>query len=423
MKKWLALIITVCLLGAMFAGCAKSQTTAQETAEVTRGDLTISVSVSGNLEMPHKSDLSFGTTGTVKEVICDEGDEVSEGQVLAKLDAQSLELNVAMRQAEYDMALARHEMSQIEYDMAENRLEQTIYPHYTNTYATDLPGTWIALDEAQDNLKEAQELLKQGKTEEALALLKLVEASLTKAQRKSQSRPWALPLSVKLVELQVDEAKVALDVAKLQVDEAKAALDMAKADLAKAIITAPFDGVVTGVKINEGQQLSAMTYANPAICLVDTSEIKMDGVIDEIDISKVKLNQEAAITLDALPDKEAKGKITFISQAGTVRAGVVSYKTTITLENPDKELRDGMSATADIVIERRGNVLLIPNRAIQGSLENPWVEVIAGEQTEKRQVTLGLSNGVSTEVLSGLAEGEKVVLPRVAQFPFMPFGG
>jgi multidrug efflux pump subunit AcrA (membrane-fusion protein) len=93
------------------------------------------------------------------------------------------------------------------------------------------------------------------------------------------------------------------------------------------------------------------------------------------------------------------------------------------LENPDEELRDGMSATAEIILDRRENVLLIPNRAIQGSPDNPWLEVLVGERTEKRQVTLGLSDGVNTEVLSGLEEGEDVVLPRVTQFPFMPFGG
>ena len=405
-RKWLALIV-ICLIGAVFTGCAKSQNAVQETAVVTRGDLIISASVSGNLEMPRKTDLSFGTTGMVEGVLVDEGDSIVKGQVLAKLDARSLELTVKMAQAGCETA-------QAEYEMAENRLMQTIYPHYTRTYATDLPGVWLALEEAQDNLEEAQRLLEEGKAEEACVLLELVEEGLEKAQKKSQARVWALPLSVKLAELQVDQAKAALDAAKLE-------LAKARLELTKATIIAPFDGLVTDIYINEGLQLSAMTYANPAICLIDISKIEMNGVIDEIDVSKVKLGQEAIITLDALPDKEVKGKVTFISQAGTVQAGVVSYKATITLENPDKELRDGMSATAEIVIDRRENVLLLPNRAIQGSWDNPWVEVVVGEQIEKREITLGLSDGINTGVLSGLKEGERVVLPPVSQFPFMPF--
>jgi RND family efflux transporter MFP subunit len=285
----------------------------------------------------------------------------------------------------------------------------TIFPHYAFTRAVDLPGTWLALDQAQGELKEAQELLEQGKTEEAQALLEQVKDSLDKAQDRCESRMWAIPLSVKLLELQLDEAK--------------AARDMAKAELAKATISAPFDGIVAGIEIKEGEQLSAMAYANPAICVIDTSEIKLSGYIDEIDISRVRLGQEASISLDALPGKELTGNVTFISQAGTSQMGVVSYKTTITLQNPDEELRDGMSATADIITDRRENVLLIPNRAIQGSLANPYVEVVTEGITEQRNITLGLSDGWNTEVLSGLEEGEKVVLPAASQFPFMPFGG
>ncbi len=408
MKKWLSLIVAICLVSAVFTGCASSESDAQETAEVTRGDLVVSVSVSGNLEMPHKTDLSFGTTGMVAEVLVDEGDKVVKGQLLAKLEASSLELSV-------EMAQDRCEAAQVEYEIAENKLVETIYPHYTSIYATDLPGAWLALEEAQDNLKEAQELLGQGKTEEAQALLDLVESSITKAQEKSQSRTWAVPLSVKLLELQMDGAKAALDIAKLE-------LAKARVELGKATITASFDGIVTDIYINEGQQLSSMTYANPAICLLDPSEIKMNGVIDEMDISKLKLGQEADIILDALPDKEVKGRVTFVSQAGTVQAGVVSYKTIITLENPGEQLRDGMSATAEIIIDRHENVLLIPNRAIQGSWDSPWVEVLADEQVEQRPVELGLSDGIKTEVLSGLEEGESVIFPE-SQLPFRMFGG
>jgi len=405
MKKWLALIMTVCLLVGASAGCTGSQSPPQETAPVTRGDVVIGASVSGNLEMPHKTDLSFGTTGVVEEIMVNEGDEVTEGQLLAQLDARSLELNV-------EMAQARCRTAQAEYEMAENRLMQTIYPHYTSIYATDLPGAWFALDEAQNNLEEAQRLLEEGKVEESRVLLELVEASLEKAQRKSQDRAWALPLSVKLMELQVDQAEAALDAAKLE-------LAKAELELAKATITASFAGVVTNVDVKAGERTSA---AIPVISLVDPSKIEMNGVIDEIDVSKVKLGQESIITLDALPDKELRGKVTFVSQAGTVQAGVVSYKATITLESSNEELRDGMSATAEIVIDRHENVLLIPNRAIQGSWDSPWVEVVTDEQTEQRQVILGLSDGIDTEVLSGLEEGERVILAPVSQLPFMPFG-
>jgi len=394
MKKELALTIIACLVGVAFTGCMSSPTQSPETAEVVRGDLVISATVNGNLEMPRKVDLSFGTAGMVKEITVGEGDNVSKDQILARLDAPSLEANVKIRRAEYEIA---------EYNLLE-----TIYPYYTITYGTNLPGVWLALDKAQENLKEAQRLIKEGKNDQAQTLLNLLEEDLAEAQTDSQSRTWALPFSVKLAELQLDEAK--------------AALDIAEADLAKAAIVAPFDGIVAGIYISERQQLSTMTYTNPAIRLVDPSEIELNGVIDEMDISKAKFGQEVNIALDALPGREVKGKIVFISPVGTVQTGVVFYKTTIALLNPGKELKDGMSATAEIAIERRENVLMIPNRAIRGSLQNYWVEIVAGEQTEKRQITLGLSDGLNTEVLSGLEEGAKVVLPSASQSSFLSLG-
>jgi RND family efflux transporter MFP subunit len=377
MKKWLIVVTVICLVSVFFTGCGSLENEVQETAEAMRGDLVISVDVSGNLEMPRKVDLSFGTSGMVKAIMVEEGDRVVEGENLTKLDAPSLEASVAM---------------------AELNLEQTIYPYYSYTHARDVPGIWLALDEAKDDLEEAQELLDEGKIDEAQLLLEQVEQSLDKAKEKSKSRVWSLPLSVKMTELQLDQAQAELD---------------------KTIITAPFDGIVAAVYIREGQQLSAMTYANPAISLIDPSEIKMNGVIDEIDVPRVKLGQEAIVILDALPDKEVKGRITFISPESTTEVGVVFYKTTITLENPDEELKDGMSATAEIIIEQHDDVLLIPNRAIQGSWENPFVEVVTDEQIEKRQISIGLSDGIYAEVLSGLEEGEEVILPQASQLPFM----
>jgi HlyD family secretion protein len=83
----------------------------------------------------------------------------------------------------------------------------------------------------------------------------------------------------------------------------------------------------------------------------------------------------------------------------------------MTLEDSLAGLRDGMSATAEVIIERRDDVLLIPNRAVRGTLANPKVVVLVDGQQKEREITLGLTDGINTEVLSGLEEGEEVVLP------------
>jgi len=394
MKKKIALIITICVvvigivLGIVLTRGTSSEDT-PTTVMVTRGDIVKTVLVDGSLEMPNKAYLSFGATGTVTEVLVDKGDSVVEGQVLARLDARSLELSV--------------EVAQAQYETAQINLMKTIYPHYTKAWGADMPGVWLALDEAQDNLKQVQELLNEGKVEEAQVLLDLIEGNISKAEEKSLSRTFQLPWSVKLLELQSDIARANLESAKL--------------NLEKAVITATFDGVVADITITEGKEISTATLATPAISLVDTSDIEMSGFIDELDIAMMELDQEVNILLDALPDEEVKGEVTFISPVGTARAGVVFYDTTITLEGPVAEIRDGMSATAEVIIERRDDVLLIPNRANQGTQENPKVLVLVDEQVEEREITLGLTDGTNAEVLSGLEEGEKVVLHASGEQP------
>jgi len=401
MKKQPVIVAVLCLALVLSMGCAAAvQNQMPEIAQVTRGDLVIGISVNGNLEMPHKTDLSFGTTGVVQQVLVEEGDEIVEGQVLAQLDARALEFNVASAEAAYRMA--------------QINLMKTIYPAYTKTWGTDLPGVWLALREAKEHVKEVEELLREGEVEEAYVLLDMIEKNLSKAEEKSLATRWELPWDVRLLELQVDQARASLDAAKL--------------NLEKAQIVAPFDAVVADITVSEGKELSSMTYGNPAISLVDTSKIEMKGYIDEIDIAMVDLGHEAGVVVDALPDKDVRGRVTFISQIGTVQSGVVFYDTTISLVSPDTELRDGMSATAEIILQSRENVLLIPNRAIRGSLDHPVVAVAMTEtirskdDVEARPVTLGLSDGIYTEVLSGLQEGDRVVLPaeKNSSGPFHP---
>jgi RND family efflux transporter MFP subunit len=267
----------------------------------------------------------------------------------------------------------------------------------------DEPSLESSVEMAELQVEIVQEQVKAARAQYEIALINLDEPPPT--------------VSEDVLELQLDAAKASWETAKLNLEIAELSLESAELNLEKAVIVAPFDGVVADISITEGKEISAAALATPAISLVGTSEIEMRGFIDEIDVAMVQLGQEANILLDALPDEEVKGSVAFISPAGTIRAGVVSYDTTITLENPVAWLRDGMSATAEVIIERRDDVLMIPNRAIRGTLENPKVLVLVDEQVEEREITLGLTDGINTEVLSGLDEGEKVILPTSEERP------
>jgi RND family efflux transporter MFP subunit len=187
-----------------------------------------------------------------------------------------------------------------------------------------------------------------------------------------------------------------------------------KDELMKTEILAPFDGTVVDIGVKENDQLSSFDYSSKtAVYLVDTRTVEMDGVVDEIDIYKVKVGQEATIIVDALPDVELKGKVTFISPFGTQTAGVVEFPVKISLEPAEVELKGGLTATADIIVEKYENVLLVPNRSIKGSPGKYYVEVVIDEEkvtTEKRSVILGAQSDGFSEVVSGLSEGEKIIV-------------
>jgi RND family efflux transporter MFP subunit len=356
MKKRLAIIIICVVVIGIVLAVVLTRGDGHEatltTVNITRGDVVKTVLVDGSLVMPHKAYLSFDVTGTVEEVLVEEGNNVTKDRVLAKLDAPSLESSVEMAELQVEIAEEGVKQARARYEIAKDNLDQGVL----------------------------------GQTEDVL-------------------------------ELNVDIAKSGWESAKLNLEITKLSLESAERNLEKAVIVAPFDGVVTDISITEGEEISTATLATPAISLVDTGEIEMRGFIDEIDIAMVQVGQEANILLDALPDEEVNGEVAFISLVGVTQVGVVSYYTTITLENPGEDLRDGMTATAEVIIERRDDVLLIPNKALRGTWENPKVLVLVDEQAEEREITLGLTDGINTEVLSGLEEGEEVVLPTSGEQP------
>jgi HlyD family secretion protein len=217
----------------------------------------------------------------------------------------------------------------------------------------------------------------------------------------------------------------------LNLKKTQQALEKAKESLMKTEILAPFDGIIEDINLKQGDSIgqrfsvTGEPVESYVIRLVNTKDWKMDGVVDEVDIYKVKVGQEAIITVDALPNAEMRGKVTFISPFGTQTAGVVEFPVIISLEPSsvvatleavgakEDEKKGGLTATADIIVEKHENVLLVPNRSVKGSPGNYYVEVVTDEEkvtTEKRPVTLGAQSEQFSEVISGLSEGEKIIV-------------
>lgn len=375
MKRWkivVVLLLCLALTGAVaclpFGGRAVEQEVAPQLVEVVWGDLLVSVNGSGSIGVSNEAKVAFDGGGKVDKIYVDEGDVVKEGEALAVLvpvDTDALEL--ALAQAEVNLAQAEASLDQADAGQAQ---------------------AVAALGEANYNLAQLE---RYHATYEERRIAKL-QISAAESQ-------------VKAAEAQVKAAELAVDVAKQAVEEAASELET-------ETITAPFYGVVTSVYVEEGDIVPNPSMSQVAIVhLIDLTSMELSVDLDEIDVPGVTLDQRAIISVDALPELQLEGKVTHISPLPTVEAGVVQYKVKIGFDVPQGSgLKVGMSATADIIINERSGVLLVPNRAIkQDSQGNPVVWVMVGEQTEPRSVVVGISDGLQTEIVQGLSGGETVV--------------
>lgn len=406
-----SVLVLAFLVLVSFSACSKATENEQQLAKVTRGDLVVSVSADGNLSLPGDRKLTFGITGTVAKINVEEGDKVTKGQVLASLDTTSLELVV--RTAEVDL------------ETATNSYRKLTYPYDFRTWTLDVPVSMAFIGSAQQKLDEALKITQElGLSREQYSWeqywdifnrLKQAQDDLVKA-REQLIRGYGQDVFASGMLRMTDIWT--LKAAELGMEKAQLTLDEAKSNLEKAVMTAPFDGVVATIDIKEGDSLSAFDYATRTIVeLVDLSNMEFNAEVDEIDIPGVRLGQSAIISVDALPDAKFEGKVTYTSPVSTEKSGLILYKAKIDFDVPDGSgLRAGMRATADIIINKRSNVLLVPSRAIrQDSSGKPVVKVMVGEQIEERPVVSGISDGNQTEIVAGLNEGEVVVIEKQAK--------
>jgi HlyD family secretion protein len=364
----------------------------EQEVEVVRDDLTVTVSGSGNIAVSQEASLAFGTGGKVDKIYVKEGDRVSSGDVLAKLDAGALEL--ALTQANLALATAEYNLDKT----------QQIYTK------PDIEGARAAVHQAEAYLEYAKHMLEaEANNPEDIQTWEnevyQAEVNLAAAKQKLESM------------LAGGEAEeVALR--RLEVEAARQAMAQAQKELDEATITAPFDGVVGAIYVKEGDVIPTPTMGPKIIIyLITPSSMELEAEVDEIDVSDVELGQKAMISVDAFPDEQFDGVVTLISPVPIIESGLVSYEVRIGFTVPsDSKLRVGMSATADIIVQQRENVLLVPERAIEhDSQGNPMVWVKTDGQIEERAVVTGISDGLQTEILGGLNEGEIVVVRKQAE--------
>ncbi len=258
----------------------------------------------------------------------------------------------------------------------------------------EMTDPWDAYEKASDNLATVQLQAARAIRNAEIAVTRAQDSLKTAEDNLATAKTGPDPLEVAVKEAEVKSAQVALDTARQRLDA--------------AVLKSPVAGVVTAVNVVTGQNVSAATVIAE---VVDPNVVELNGVVAEIDVLFVKEGARADVTMDALPGQVIEGTVSEIAAAGQSQQGVVNYPIKISIEVPEGvQLREGLSATASIIIREQNNVLLVPLQALYGSYEQPVVKVMSDGKVLERSVTLGNSDDTWVAVTQGLNQGDKVVM-------------
>lgn len=424
------------------------QEEAVRSAIVERGEMVVAVTASGSIEPEARVGLTFETPGRVAEVLVDEGDQVEEGDVLARLDTDQSAVQVEQAQAALTSAEAQlsellagpraKEIEQAEANLqsasaqlaaaAANRDQVASGP--TQAEIASARAQVAQANTAKEIAQDTYDLIEEEGTEKEQANYDLFTAKQELAAAEAQLEDLlagpdqdqlrAAQANVAAAAAQRDASQARLDQllagsteediadAEAQVDQAEAALELAELSLRNASLRAPFGGVVSEVNLTPGELSPTQ---QPPVILIDDSALHMTIAVDELDISRLEEGQTAEVTLEALPDVTVAGTIRSIAPIATTESGVITYDVWIDLASTDAPLRTDMTANATIVVEQLTDTLKIPTWLVQVDRETgqPFVERRVGDDIERVDVELGARHEGVVQVLSGLSEGEEVV--------------
>lgn len=435
-----AVAAAVLLLGAAgfywFANGGRAP--AYRTAAVERGTIVASISATGTLNAVVTVQVGTQVSGTISALYADFNSPVKKDMLIARIDPEIFEAKVNQARADLEGAQAavlnqRAGLARAQADLANARatvVKQEVAVRDTRVKA----GSRLQLFK-EGGISAEERDSAQAALDSAVAQQDAAEASV----RASQAA------------LEVTRAQVTS--AEATVRQKRAALAQAEADLGRTYIRAPVDGVVISRNVDVGQTVAASLQA-PTLFLIaqDLTKMQVDTNVDEADISRVGVEQEASFTVDSYPGQTFRGRVRQVRQAPQVVQNVVTYNTVITVDNPDRKLKPGMTANVKILTAQRENALMVPSAAFRfrpegagaapsarpgaaaaaagppggrpggglraggrGGEAQGKVYVLQGGAPMERAVRLGLTDGQRTEVLEGLQEGDAVIVGQATK--------
>lgn len=400
--------------------------------EVRRGDVELSVSAIGTLEANASTRLSFLVAGRVAEVLFERDDYVLANDPLIRLD-NTLQ-RIAYEQAV--LALEKAELAMqdlLEVDESQVRLAQAALDSAWGALnsinnavsANDIEAARLNYEQA---LKRAEDLgnrfssappdqyeLLRVQSAEAQAQADIARLQLESLQNRTAPQAGAAYARVLQAQQEVERVKagptqVQIDAAQAQITRAENELERARLAYERTTLYAPFDGVLSALNVEVGSLVApSLTVAE----LVDISPLSLKVQVDEVDIGILREGLPVRVTLDALADVTLSARLVKIAPSGASAGGVVTYPVDIELASDDPRARVGMTAEATIVVQARQNALFVPNLylRIDRRTGEAFVNVLRDDNTlEEVQVTLGLQGQETSEVLSGLSEGDLIAI-------------
>jgi HlyD family secretion protein len=357
-------------------------------ATVERGTMLKSVVATGKVEPITKIEIKSKANGIIKALRVDVDTLVNEGDILVELDKE--QLLAQLRGAEANLLAARAALEGAEAQLKKNIVEAE---------GPDADFARRAFERAESLF--AQHLISQSSLDDARSAVEVAENK----KRAAHSQ------------LAVSQARVAE--ARAQVAQAKATADRAAEELANATIRAPIRATVLTRDVEIGSPVSSIlnlgANATLVMTLGDIEQVFVRGKVDEADIGQVRLGQPARIRVETFKDKVFNGRVTQISPMGVEKDNVTNFEVRVSIDNPGNELKANMTANAEIVLEEHANSLIVPEAAVTyDAQKRAYVDVAdpAARNGRKRTaVKLGVGNGTKVEVLEGLKEGDRVILP------------
>jgi len=403
-------IVTLSLL--TLTSCTGSTEAGEvETFTVARGDIEQTVTSTGYVDTAEKKNYSLQVSGEVFQSLKD-STSFKKGDVLIEIDNSRTKIQIEQAEKNLETARSSLDLAKINYQQALDANHIAVQLGETNTDLAEqaAQNAFTALEDANGYLKEIKdyEFSTDPQITQAKSQANASEGAYEQSAISQSATYWQNLNSTQSARTQIRITAENIEQVEIQVELSEANLELAKLDTDNNIIYAPFDGIVLSSTFSEGE------YASPGITAISviSSDYIIKTQINETDISKLNPGDEVEITLDAYPEDTFTGSIEEISPLSQSISSIVSFEVTIKPEEDNSpNLLYGISANLTITTSKVESVIYIPIEYVYEEGGKEYVDIMGEDETaRKREIVTGLYGNNYIEVISGLSEGDILVI-------------